>query len=83
MKVYQISAITLKVRDMKKSCSLYSKIPGFRLIYGGNSSDRFTTFEIGKESKAAATMTTTTSYLNLELIDNQDRGPDDSCSVSI
>jgi catechol 2,3-dioxygenase-like lactoylglutathione lyase family enzyme len=83
MKVYRISAITLKVRDMKKSCSLYSKIPGFRLIYGGNSSDRFTTFEIGKESKAAAATTTTTSYLNLELIVNQDRGPDDSCSECI
>ena len=61
MKVYKISAITLKVRDMEKSYSLYSRIPGFRLTYGGKPSDAFTTFEIGKESKA-------TTYLNLELI---------------
>jgi catechol 2,3-dioxygenase-like lactoylglutathione lyase family enzyme len=65
MKVYQISAITLKVKDMEKSCSLYSKIPGFRLTYGGKPSDRFTTFEIGKESKAA-------TYLNLELIEEEE-----------
>ena len=61
MKVYRITAITLKVKDMEKSCSLYSKIPGFRLTYGGKPSNRFTTFEIGKESKAA-------TYLNLELV---------------
>jgi catechol 2,3-dioxygenase-like lactoylglutathione lyase family enzyme len=65
MKVYRISAITLKVKDMEKSCSLYSKIPGFRLAYGGKPSDRFTTFEIGKESKA--------TYLNLELIEEEEK----------
>src|SRR5215207_7189510 len=65
MKVYRISAITLKVKDMEKSCSLYSKIPGFRLTYGGEPSDRFTTFEIGIESKA-------TTYLNLELIEEEE-----------
>jgi hypothetical protein len=65
MKVYRISAITLKVKDMVKSCSLYSKIPGFRLTYGGKHSDRFTTFEIGKESKA-------TTFLNLELIEEEE-----------
>jgi hypothetical protein len=43
--------------------SLYSKIPGFRRTYGGNPSDRFTRFEIGKESKA----TTKETYLTLEL----------------
>jgi catechol 2,3-dioxygenase-like lactoylglutathione lyase family enzyme len=58
MKVYRISAVTLKVKDMEKSCSLYSKIPGFRLTYGGKPSDLFTTFEIGKGSN-------TTTYLNL------------------
>lgn len=68
MKVYRISAITLKVKDMGKSCSLYSKIPGFRLTYGGKSSDRFTTFEIGKESKA--------TYLNLELIEDDEGSSD-------
>ena len=68
MKVYRISAITLKVKDMEKSCSLYSKIPGFRLTYGGERSDSFTTFEIGKGSKA--------TYLNLELIDDDDGSSD-------
>jgi catechol 2,3-dioxygenase-like lactoylglutathione lyase family enzyme len=62
MKVYRISAITLKVKDMEKSSSIYSKIPGFRLTYGGKPSDRFTTFEIGEGSNA-------TTYLNLELIE--------------
>ena len=50
---------------MEKSCSLYSKIPGFRLTYGGDPSDSFTTFEIGKGSKA-------TTYLNLELIEDNE-----------
>ncbi|MDQ3847852.1 MAG: VOC family protein [Thermoproteota archaeon] len=65
MKVYQISAITLKVKDMEKSCSLYSKIPGFRLTYGGGASDSFTTFEIGEGNKAA-------TYLNLERIEDDE-----------
>jgi catechol 2,3-dioxygenase-like lactoylglutathione lyase family enzyme len=65
MKVYRISAITLRVKDMEKSCTLYSKIPGFSLTYGGKASDRFTTFEIGKGSK-------TTTYLNLELIEKEE-----------
>ena len=56
MKVYRISAVTLKVRDMKRSCSFYSRLPGFNLAYGGEA-DTFTTFEI-EGSKA---------YLNLEL----------------
>jgi catechol 2,3-dioxygenase-like lactoylglutathione lyase family enzyme len=60
MKVYGISAITLKVKDMEKSCSLYSKIPGFRLAHGGGPFDIFTIFEIGEGSKA--------TYLNLEPI---------------
>jgi catechol 2,3-dioxygenase-like lactoylglutathione lyase family enzyme len=59
MKVYRISAVTLKVKDMQRSCSLYSKIPGFTLTYGGKLSDSFTTFKIGKGSNGA--------YLNLEL----------------
>jgi catechol 2,3-dioxygenase-like lactoylglutathione lyase family enzyme len=45
MKVYRISAITLKIRDMRKSCNFYSRIPGFRLVYGG-ATDPFTTFEV-------------------------------------
>jgi len=61
MRVCRISAITLRVTDMEKSCNLYSNIPGFTLTYGGKPSDRFTTFEIGKESN-------TVTCLNLELI---------------
>ena len=48
---------------MEKSCSLYSKIPGFRLAYGGGASDSFTTFEIGEGSNA--------TYLNLELMEEE------------
>src|SRR5919112_2170840 len=40
------------------------KIPGFKLSYGEESSDSFTTFEIGEESK--------TMYLNLEQIEEDD-----------
>jgi catechol 2,3-dioxygenase-like lactoylglutathione lyase family enzyme len=68
MKVYRISAITLKVKDMERSCSLYSKIPGFKLTYGGEPSDPFTTFEIGEGCK--------TTYLNLERIGEM-RGSED------
>jgi catechol 2,3-dioxygenase-like lactoylglutathione lyase family enzyme len=67
MKVYRISAITLRVKDMEKSSTLYSKIPGFSLTYGGKPSDSFTTFEIGKRSKI-------TTYLNLERIEEDDEG---------
>ncbi len=65
MKVYRISAITLRVKDIEKSCSLYSMLPGFRLTYGGDPSDSFTTFEIGKGSK-------TITYLNLERIEDNE-----------
>lgn len=53
---------------MEKSCYLYSKIPGFRLTYGGKPSDRFTTFEIGKGSNA--------TYLNLELTEEEEEEED-------
>jgi hypothetical protein len=46
------------------------KDPGFRLTYGGKPSDRFTTFEIGKGSK-------TTTYLNLEVIIEDDESSSD------
>jgi catechol 2,3-dioxygenase-like lactoylglutathione lyase family enzyme len=62
MKVYRISAVTLKVRDMGKSYKFYSKLPGFKLVYGG-AGDSFTTFEVGK------------TYLNLELIHDANRTP--------
>lgn len=57
--VYAISAVTLIIRDMKKSCSFYSKVPGFELIYGGSIDDAFTTYQIGKQKPLM--------YLNLEL----------------
>lgn len=57
MKVYKISAVTLSVKDMEKSCKFYSRIPGFRIAYGGSNADAFTTFRIGKATKM---------YLNLE-----------------
>jgi hypothetical protein len=47
---------------MKRSCDFYSKIPGFRLAYGGSSNDSFTTFEIGEDMPKM--------YLNLELATN-------------
>ena len=68
MKVYRISAVTLKVKDTEKSCSLYSRIPGFRLTYGGGPSDSFTTFEIGEGSK--------TTCLNLERIEDDEGSSD-------
>ena len=54
---------------MEKSCTLYSKIPGFTLTYGGKPSDRFTTFEIGKGNNI--------TYLNLELIEEEEDHEDD------
>ena len=61
MKVYKISAITLSVKNMKKSCKFYSRIPGFKIVYGGSNDDTFTTFKIGEDIMM---------YLNLELSTN-------------
>jgi catechol 2,3-dioxygenase-like lactoylglutathione lyase family enzyme len=60
MEIYTISAVTLIIENMERSCSFFSQIPGFKLVYGGSSDDTFTTFEIG--SKHVPKM-----YLNLEL----------------
>jgi len=57
LKINRISAVTLFVNDMYKSCKFYSRIPGFRLVYGGPSVN-FSTFEVGEEEQM---------YLNLEL----------------
>lgn len=57
--VYAISAVTLIIKDMKRSCIFYSKIPGFELIYGGSINDAFTTYQISKRKPPM--------YLNLEL----------------
>ena len=57
MKVSKISAVTLLVSDMKKSVDFYSKIPNFKIVYGGPDS-QFTSFLIDDTAK---------SYLNLKL----------------
>jgi catechol 2,3-dioxygenase-like lactoylglutathione lyase family enzyme len=56
--VSRISAVTLLIKDMETSCNFYSKIPGFKLTFGGYNHDLFTTYEIGQN---------TSVYLNLEL----------------
>ena len=57
MKVSKISAITLRISDMKKSVRFYSKIPNFKIVYGGSDS-QFTSFLIDDVAK---------SYLNLRI----------------
>ena len=57
MKVTKISAVTLSVPDMKKSVDFYSKIPNFKIVYGGPD-NQFTSFMIEDATK---------SYLNLKL----------------
>jgi len=57
MKVTKISAVTFQVSDMKKSVDFYSKIPNFKMVYGGTDS-KFTSFLIEDVTK---------SYLNLKL----------------
>ena len=64
MKVTKISAITLSVSDMKKSVDFYSKIPNFKIVYGGPDS-QFTSFLIED---------TTKSYLNLRLNEKHSTG---------
>ena len=57
--VNMLSAVTLIVKDMDKSCSFYSNVPGFKLVYGGSSLDSFTTYRIGEYKNIVS--------LNLEL----------------
>ena len=57
MKISKISAVTLPTDDMKKSVDFYSKIPNFKIVYGGSDS-QFTSFLIDDTVK---------SYLNLKL----------------
>jgi len=57
VRVEKISAVTLSVSDMKKSIEFYSKIPNFKIVYGGSDS-KFTSFMIEDVTK---------SYLNLKL----------------
>ena len=57
MKVSKISAVTLLVSNMKRSVDFYSKIPDFKIVYGGSEA-QFTSFLIDDKVK---------SYLNLKL----------------
>ncbi len=57
MKVTKISAVTLPVHNMKNSVNFYSKIPNFKIVYGGPEA-QFTSFLIDDTVK---------SYLNLKL----------------
>jgi len=57
MKVTKISAVTLPISDMKKSVDFYSRIPNFKIVYGGSDS-QFTSFLIDDTAK---------SFLNLKL----------------
>ena len=57
MKVTKISAVTLSISDMKKSVDYYSKIPNFKMVFGGHDT-QFTSFLIEDGEK---------SYLNLKL----------------
>ena len=57
MKITKISAVTLLVSDMKRSVDFYSKIPNFKIVYGGPDA-KFTSFLINDTAK---------SYLNLKL----------------
>ena len=59
MKVHKISAVTLIIKNMERSCNFYSEIPGFKLVYGGSPDDTFTTYEIGEDVQKTC--------LNLEL----------------
>jgi len=51
MKVTKISAVTLPISDMKKSVEFYSKIPNFKVVYGGPDS-QFTSFLIEDVEKS-------------------------------
>ena len=57
MKVSKISAVTLLVSNMNRSVDFYSKIPNFKIVYGGSEA-QFTSFLIDDKVK---------SYLNLKL----------------
>ena len=63
VKVYTISAVTLFIENMERSCNFYSSIPGFKLVYGGSLTDSFTTYEVGSTESKNIPKT----YLNLEL----------------
>ena len=47
MRICAISAVTLFIENMARSCNFYSRIPGFKLVYGGSATGSFTTYEVG------------------------------------
>ena len=76
VKVYAISAVTLFIENMERSCNFYSNIPGFKLVYGGSLTDSFIMYEVGSTESKNIPKT----YLNLELASpiNTDYNIDDS-----
>lgn len=66
MQVFRISAVTLLITDMKRSCSFYSRLPGFVIVHGGGRNDSFTTYKIGGIKPS--------TYLNLELVASKSGG---------
>jgi hypothetical protein len=72
-----ISAVTLIISNMERSCKFYSNIPGFKLLYGGGSKDSFTTYQIGKYKNI--------TYVNLELkkLPNGDIGAENKTIISV
>ena len=61
--VCAISAVTLIVENMGRSCRFYSRIPGFKLVCGGSATDSFTTYEVG----VGQSKNNSRTFLNLEL----------------
>lgn len=59
MKVQKISAITLKIQNMRKEWKFYSQVPGLTLTFGGPD-NIFTSFEMKDDFSNSKT------YLNLE-----------------
>jgi hypothetical protein len=59
MKIQKISAITLKIQNMRKEWKFYSQVPGLTLTYGGPD-NIFTSFEMKDDFSNSKT------YLNLE-----------------
>ena len=68
MKVYKISGVTLSVENMEKSCKFYSRIPGFKIAYGGSNADSFTTFEIGEDITSANIRQIPMNHLRLKKV---------------
>jgi len=73
MDITGISAVTLLIADMSRSCDFYSRLPGLVLIYGGCTNDAFTTFKVGEIEP--------NMYINLELALSKTSGEEHLKSV--